>query len=105
MTAAETKEVLRYLLLMCPRAAPKVTPELARAWCQTLAPFEFGEVRASARRYAARKDFFPRAAELTADLFLRGTNDPPPGREELERMERLRERIRAGGPAGRERSG
>lgn len=96
MTAAETKEVLRYLLIMCPRAAPEVTKELARAWCQTLAPFGFGEVSASARRYAARKDFFPRAAELTADLSLRGTDDPPPGREDLERMRRLRERIRAG---------
>lgn len=77
MTPAETKELVRLLLSLCPAKAPPITRDFARAWVAALEPYAWPEVKAAALSWARKKPFFPTVADLTNGIAVvsRGRND------------------------------
>lgn len=64
MKKEETANIIRTLRALCPRSAPPLTKEFARAWAKALAPYSYREVEAAALQYARQKPFFPEIATL-----------------------------------------
>lgn len=72
MTPAETKDLVRLLLSLCPAKAPPITRGFARAWVEALEPYPYQEVKAAALYHARHKPFFPTVFDLTHGLQPRG---------------------------------
>lgn len=77
MTPAETKELVRLLLSLCPAKTPPITRDFARAWVEALEPYAWPEVKAAALSWARKKPFFPTVSDLTNGMTAgsRGRND------------------------------
>lgn len=76
------------LYALCPRRAPEMTAETARAWCMALRPYRAEDVEQAALTYARSKEWFPSVAEL-----VRGLRADEWSPRDLERVKKAYEHI------------
>lgn len=77
MTPAETKELVRLLLALCPLKVPPITRDFARAWVAALEPYSYSQTRGAALEWARSKPYFPTVSDLTKKILpaAAGRND------------------------------
>lgn len=71
MNTTDAKKIARLLAAAYP-ASSAIHEDTVPMWCVVLEPYKYEDVRAAAVRYIATRKYYPRPAELLADLA------PPP---------------------------